>query len=84
MNQSELLDTINTYNSTEKKVVKTNLKRIMKEKKFKLRDIEKLGFKHDNAASWTNKAALNAPLFDQALTIGVKFKFDVMELTKAV
>ena len=82
MNQQEFLQTINDYNSIDRKIIKANLKRIMKEQRFRLRDIEGLGYNRYNAASWTNKASNNIPMFEQALTISTTFNFDIKELLK--
>ena len=82
MSQQELLKVINQYNSTDKNIIKNNLKRIMKQHKFKSADIMSLGFQRHNVYSWGNSKAPNAPLFDQALTIACKFDFDVKELLK--
>lgn len=84
MTQQEILNLINTYNSTERKVIKAHLKRIMKEKKLKLRNIVELGYNRHNAASWTNSATPNIPLFPQALHMATEFDFDVRELIKVV
>jgi hypothetical protein len=82
MLQSEVLEFINNYNNTDRKVIKQNLKRVMKENDFKLNDIVNLGYNRHNAAAWTNKACLNIPMLDQSLNMAVNFKFDVKQLIK--
>jgi hypothetical protein len=82
MSYKEIYSLINQYNSTDKVIIKENLKRIMKEKRFKSSDIMDLGYKKYNCYSWTNIAAKNAPLFDQAIHLAVSFNFDVKELLK--
>jgi len=80
--QNEMLKLLKQYNNTDRNTIKHNLKRIMNEKKIKSSDIMNLGFEKNNVYSWTNKGSLNAPLFDQLLTIAVSFNFDVKELLK--
>ena len=84
MNQSELLQTINTYNNTKRSIIKTNLKRVMRLYRFKSADVMQLGYARHNVYSWGNSRANNIPMFDQALTIGVNFNFDVREFLKVV
>lgn len=79
MNQIELLETIKKYNSTDKQIIKNNLKRVMQLYNIKSRDIINLGYSTNNVYSWTTKSSPNAPLFDQALSIAVSFSFDVKE-----
>lgn len=44
---------------------------------IKAGDIISLGYKPNNVYAWTNKGSINIPMFDQALSIAVKFDFDV-------
>lgn len=82
--QSEMLELITSYNSTNRKVIKENLKRIMWKKSIKPSDIRVLGFGKNNVYQWTNSNANNIPMFEQALLIAVKYNFDVKELIKIV
>ena len=82
MSQQEVLDLINQYNNTDRKIIKSNLKRIMKEHKFKAADIMNLGYSDHNVYSWTNSRANNIPMHPQALHLAVNFNFDVRELLK--
>ena len=61
MTPYEVLELINSYENTDRKIIKNNLKRVMKENKLKLRDIVELGYNRHNAASWTNSATNNIP-----------------------
>jgi hypothetical protein len=78
--QIEMLKLITDYNNTYRKVIKDNLKRIMWEQSIKPSDIMELGFGKNNVYQWTNSKANNIPMFEQALTIAVHFKFDITEL----
>lgn len=80
--QKELLEIINEYNSINRKIIKKNLKRIMKEKGFRSADIMQLGYSKHNTYSWTNSAVSNIPMFNQALHLAVSFDFNVKELIK--
>jgi len=82
MNQSEILQLINTYNSTDRTVINANLKRLMVEHSIKPGDIISLGYARNNVYSWTSKSSPNIPLFEQALNIATAFNFDVKELLK--
>jgi hypothetical protein len=82
MTQCEFLELIRKYGNTDRKIIKGNLKRIMKEKGFTLRNVVELGYKRNNAASWTNKAVPNIPMVDQALDLAVRFNFDVREFLR--
>jgi hypothetical protein len=80
--QLEMLKLISDYNSTDRKVIKENLKRIMWEKSIKPSDIMSLGFGKNNVYQWTNSNANNIPMFEQALTIAVHFNFYIKDLIK--
>jgi len=80
MNQAEILELIKAYNSTDRTIIKTNLRRLMLEYSIRPGDIISLGFKPNNVYSWTNQASNNIPMFEQALNIATKFNFDVKEL----
>lgn len=74
-----MLRFINQYNSTDRKVIKENLKRLMKEKGFSKEDIIKLGYGKHNVMAWINSACNNIPMFWQSLDLAVNFNFDVTE-----
>jgi hypothetical protein len=82
MSYKEIYNLIDQYKNTDKSIIKANLKRIMWEKGFKSADIMKLGYQKDNCYSWTNSAAKNCPLFEQAVHLAANFDFDVEELLK--
>jgi hypothetical protein len=78
--QADMLKLITDYNNQDRKIIKDNLKRIMWKQSIKPSDVMKLGFGKNNVYQWTNSKANNIPMFEQALTIAVHFKFDVTEL----
>lgn len=80
--QAEFLQIIQQYNSTDRKIVKSNLKRIMDTYNIKPADIAALGYTSRNVYAWTNKSTKNIPLFEQALNIAVKFDFSIIEFIK--
>jgi hypothetical protein len=81
-NQTEILNLINQYNSTDRGVIKANLKRLMVENNITPREIISLGYTKNNVYAWTNQAANNIPLFEQALNIATSFNFNVKEFLK--
>ena len=80
--QAEFLQIIKQYNSTDRKIIKTNLKRIMNIQGIKPADIISLGYSPRNVYAWTNKSTNNIPLVVQALNIAVKFNFSITEIIK--
>jgi len=80
--QAEFLQIIQQYNSTDRGVIKTNLKRIMNIYGIKPADIIALGYTSRNVYAWTNKSTKNIPLFEQALNIAVHFDFNITEFLK--
>ncbi len=80
--QAEFLQIIKQYNSTDRKVIKANLKRIMNIYGIKPADIISLGYSPRNVYAWTNKSTNNIPLFGQALNIAVHFDFNITEFLK--
>lgn len=77
MTQAEILQLIKDYNTTDRAIIKANLKRLMIDYNIKAGDIISLGYKPNNVYAWTNKGSINIPMFDQALSIAVNFDFDV-------
>jgi hypothetical protein len=80
--QAEFLQIIQQYNSTDRRVIKTNLKRIMNIYNIKPADITALGYTSRNVYAWTNKSTKNIPLFEQALRISTRFNFNITEFLK--
>ena len=80
--QTEFLQLLQQYNSTDRKVIKANLRRIMDTYGIKPADIINLGYSPRNVYAWTNKSTKNIPLFEQALNIAVKFNFSITEFIK--
>jgi hypothetical protein len=80
--QAEFLQIIQQYNSTDRRVIKTNLKRIMNIYNIKPADIAALGYTSRNVYAWTNKSTKNIPLFEQALRISTRFNFNITEFLK--
>lgn len=82
--QEEILNLINQYNATDRLIIKTNYKRILKEYNINPKDIMELGYQKNNVYSWSTKSSPNIPMFDQALTISVAFNFSVEEFLKEI
>ena len=80
--QTEFLQIIQQYNSTDRKIIKANLKHIMDIYGIKPADIIALGYNSRNVYAWTNRSTSNIPLFEQALNIAVKFNFSITEFIK--
>jgi len=80
--QAEFLQLIQQYNNTDRRIIKTNLKRIMNVYNIKPADITALGYSPRNVYAWTNKSTKNIPLFEQALNIAVHFDFNITEFLK--
>ena len=79
MSQAEILELIKAYNSTDRTIIKANLRRLMLEYSIKPGDIISLGFKSNNVYSWTNQASKNIPMFEQALNIAIEYGFNAKE-----
>ena len=82
--QAEFLQIIKQYNSTDRKIIKANLKHIMDIYGIKPADIIALGYSSRNVYAWTNKSANNIPMFNQALNIAVEFHFDIKEFLRNI
>ena len=80
--QVEFLNIIKQYNSTDRSIIKANLKRIIDIYGIKPADIISLGYSPCNVYAWTNKSTKNIPLFRQALNIAVHFDFSITEFIK--
>lgn len=80
--QAEFLQLLQQYNSTDRKIIKANLKRIMHMYGIKPANIISLGYSPRNVYAWTNKSTKNIPLFGQALNIAVHFDFSITEFLK--
>jgi len=79
--QSELLNLMQKYNSTDRLIVKTNLQEVKKVYNFGNVDIVKdLGHKPEQVKSWFNKANPTIPIFEDALRLAVHYGFDITEL----
>ncbi len=80
--QAEFWQIIKQYNSTDRKVIKANLKHIMDIYNIKPADIISLGYSPRNVYAWTNKSTKNIPIFEQALYISTRFNFSITEFLK--
>ena len=80
--QVEFLQLIQQYNSTDRRIIKANLKHIMDIYNIKPADIAALGYTSRNVYAWTNKSTKNIPLFEQALYISTRFNFSITEFIK--
>jgi len=77
--QIEILQLINQYNNTDRKVIKSNLKRILTTHNIKPKQIISLGYSSANTYAWLSPATNNIPLINQSLEMAVAFNFDVQE-----
>lgn len=82
--QSEMLELINQYNTTDRKVIKNNLIRIQNELDIKTRQIIELGYASPNVYAWKAPTTNNIPMLNQALHLAVAFEFDVKEFLKEI
>jgi hypothetical protein len=83
--QSQILTLIQTYNSTDRKQIKSNLKEIKKKYNFQNHDIvTRFGFSKEKTKCWSNMASINIPVFEDALLIATAYNFDIMELIEGV
>jgi len=79
--QSELLDIMQKYNSTDRQIIKINLQEVKKLYNFGNVDIVKdLSHKEEKVKSWFNKANPTIPIFEDALGLAVRYGFDISEL----
>lgn len=82
MDQIEILELIRKYNSTDRQIIKNNLKQILINYNIKPGDIMNLGYAKNAVYGWTTKSNPVIPSFEQALNIATAFKFDVKEFLK--
>lgn len=82
--QREFLGLINQYNSLDRKVIKQNYKRILREFDIQPKEVMELGFAKNNVYAWSTCSSPNIPMFDQALTIAVAFHFSIEEFLKKI
>ncbi len=78
-NQSEMLELINQYNQTDRKLIKQNLRHILTTHNIKPKHIIQLGFARPNVYAWMAPTTNNIPLINQALTIACAFDFSIEE-----
>lgn len=79
--QSELLELMQKYNTTDRLIIKTNLQEIKKTYNFGNADIvNDLDVKEEKIKGWFNKANKTIPLFEDALRLAVRYGFDISEL----
>jgi hypothetical protein len=83
-NQAEILELINQYNNTDRKLIKANYKRILNDFNIMPKEIMELGFEKNNTYAWSTISSPNIPMLDQALTIACAFDFDVEEFLKEI
>jgi len=83
-NQAEILELINQYNNTDRKLIKANYKRILNDFNIMPKEIMELGFAKNNTYAWSTISSPNIPMLDQALTIACAFDFDVEEFLKEI
>lgn len=82
--QAEMLELINQYNATDRKIIKLNLRRIIDELGLGRKDVIELGYTSTNTYSWFANVNSNIPMFPQALHLACEFHFDVREFLKEI
>lgn len=82
--QTEMLQMINQYNNTDRKLIKSNLRRILINLRLKPKDMLNLGYSSPNIYAWTANATSNIPMFNQALHLAVMLDFDIKELSRKI
>jgi len=82
--QAEMLELINQYNTTDRKTIKQNYKRILNDFNIMPKEIMELGFARNNVYAWSTISSPNIPMLDQALTIAVAFNFSIEEFLKEI
>ena len=82
--QTELLKLINQYSQTPRKIIKSNLKRILFTHNIKPKQIISLGHNSPNVYAWLSLATNNIPLLNQALSISNAFDFNIEEFIKEI
>lgn len=81
MQQREILEIMNKYNTMSRKVITENLFHVKAKGKFRRSDIIiDLGFEKEKVAGWYNRKNPCVPLFEDALRLSVTYGFDIVEL----
>ena len=81
--QSELLNIMQRYNSTDRQIIKKNFKEIKKLYNFQNADIERdFGYNLEKIKGWGNRSNPNIPVFEDALKMAVHYGFDIEELIR--
>ena len=81
--QEEFLDIMETYNTIDRKIIKTNLVRIYRIYGFKNKDVrEELDMAKSKVDAWTTMIMPNIPTFHDAMRMAVHFGFDIAELIR--
>ena len=81
--QSELLNIMQRYNSTDRQIIKQNFQTVKRVYKFQNADIERdFGYQIERIKGWFNKSNPVIPIFEDALKLAVHYGFDVEELIK--
>lgn len=79
--QSELLNIMQRYNSTDRQIIKSNLQVVKETHKFQNADIVKdFGYKEEKIKGWFNRSNPTIPIFEDALKLAVHYGFDIEEL----
>lgn len=81
--QQEFLQIINKYNTINREDIKINLMTIFKKKRIKNKQISNdLGHSMSKVNSWFAMSNPNIPIFEDALTLAVRYDFNIEELIK--
>lgn len=83
-NQNEILGIMKQYNSTNRKTIKANYKRILNQFNIQPKEIMGLGYAKNNTYAWSTISSPNVPMLDQALHIACAFDFPIEEFLKEI
>lgn len=79
--QEQLLEVIQTYNNTDRQTIKKNLKILRIKYNFSNADITaELGHKPEKVRGWFSVSNPYVPTFEDALSLAVKYGFDIKEM----
>jgi hypothetical protein len=83
--QEQLLEIIKTYNNTDRQTIKKNLKILKIKYNFSNADItSELGHKPEKVRGWFSVSNPYIPTFEDALSLAVKYGFDITEMVDKV
>jgi hypothetical protein len=84
LSQEKLLELIQQYNSTDRTIIRKNLKMLMIKKDFTIEDMVNMGYNKNTVYSWTKPSQSNIPMIEDALKLAIQFNFDITDLLKEI